>query len=166
MITLVKVIGAALSSGMRKIKVAFGETNVQERPEVMPHGIDSCPPNNRIAAHSTTTVQGVDVVIGYYNTKQTATAGETFIYSTNTAGTSVAITFKLKTDGTAELGGNADNLVRYAALNTALQNDIKTFINTQLPLIAAGIAAGGGSYSPGTMTIDISGAKINNLKCS
>lgn len=67
--------------------------------------------------------------------------------------------------GTAELLGNANNLVKHTALDAALQRDIVTFINTQLSLIAAGIAAGGGSYTPGTMTIDISAAKVNELKC-
>lgn len=166
MTTLVNVVSTAVSNGLRSIKAVFGKTNVKEVNEVAPHGIDSNPPKNRIAAQSITTVKGVNVIYGYYNTLQAADTGETYIYSTNSAGTSIAIRFKLKNDGNAELGGNADNLVRYAALNTALQNDIKTFINVQLPLIAAGIATGGGSYTPGTMTIDISGSKVNNLKCS
>lgn len=146
---------------MRIVKVAFGGSNVQEVHEVAPHGIDSCPPKNRIAAHSTTTVKGINIVYGYYNTKQVADAGETRIYSTNTAGDSISVYIHLKNNNTAEFNGSADNLMRYAAFNTVMQNYL-TLLNAA---ITAGVASGGGSYSAPTAP-NFTTAKITELKCS
>lgn len=161
MTTLVNVVSTAVSNGLRNIKAVFGKTNVKEVNEVAPHGIDSNPPKNRIAAQSITTVKGVNVIYGYYNTLQAADTGETYIYSTNSAGTSIAIRFKLKNDGNAELGGNADNLIRYAAFNTVMQNYL-TLLNAA---ITAGVSSAGGSYSAPTAP-NFTTAKITELKTS
>lgn len=67
-------------------------------------------------------------------------------------------------DNEIQLQGSAHNLVKHTPLDTALQT-FKTALTVELGLIAAGIAAGGGSYTPGVLTIDISGAKVNELKC-
>lgn len=173
MITLVKVIGSALSNGMRKIKISFGGSNVQEVAEVAPHGIDSNPPDNRIAAHANTTVKGINVVYGYYNTKQTAAKGETRIYATNTAGSSVVMYLHLKNDGTANFGGTADNLVRYSDLETGF-NDLKGKVNDLITKYNShthtGVQTGAGTSAVTAAietptTADISGSKINEIKC-
>lgn len=174
MITLVKVIGSAISNGMRQIKISFGGSNVQEVAEVAPHGIDSNPPDNRIAAHANTTVKGINVVYGYYNTKQTAAKGETRIYATNTAGSSVVMYLHLKNDGTANFGGTADNLVRYSDLETGFNdlkskvNDLITKYNSHTHILT--LSAGTGTAAPTATTetpstSDISGSKINEIKC-
>ena len=73
--------------------------------------------------------------------------------------------FKVASSGhVTELEGNTHNLVKHTPLDTALQT-FKTALQVELGLIATGIAAGGGSYTPGVLTIDISGAKVNELKC-
>jgi len=72
----------------------------------------------------------------------------------------------LKNDGSVQLNGNADNLVKHAALNTALQAEV-TKINTELGKIAAGInAIVPGSYVVTPISVDITSAKVNNLNCS
>lgn len=73
--------------------------------------------------------------------------------------------FKISSNGhTTEIEGNSHNLVKHTPLDTALQN-FKTALQVELGLIATGISAGGGSYTPGTLTIDISGAKVDEVKC-
>lgn len=67
-------------------------------------------------------------------------------------------------DNEIQLQGSAHNLVKHTPLDTALQT-FKTALTVELGLIAAGIAAGGGSYTPGMLTIDISAAKVDELKC-
>lgn len=67
-------------------------------------------------------------------------------------------------DNEIQLQGSAHNLVKHTPLDTGLQNFI-TALTVELGLISAGIAAGGGSYTPGVLTLDISGAKVNELKC-
>lgn len=167
MTSLVTILSTRITAGARLIKaICSGKTNVQEVREIAPHGYDGNAPKNRIAAYSDTPIQGVNIIYGYINTSQAVDVGAMRIYSTNTAGTSVQMYLHLKNDGTAEFGGTADNLVRYTPLNSAIQSSIVTFINTQLGLIATGIIAGGGSYTPGTMSVDISAAKITEIKTS
>ncbi len=161
MTTIVKVIGSALKNGQRIMKAVFGKTNVQEVYEVAPHGIDSSAPDNRLAAHTTTTVKGVNVIYGYYNTLQSAAKGETRIYSTNSAGSNVSIYIHRKNNNTAEFNGNADNLMRYAAFNTVMQN----YLTTLNAAILSGVSSAGGSYSAPTAP-NFTTAKITELKCS
>ena len=61
------------------------------------------------------------------------------------------------------MGGDTDNLVRYNPLNQSM-GDLQNFINTQLQAIATGITAAGGTYTPGTLTIDISDAATPKIK--
>jgi hypothetical protein len=73
---------------------------------------------------------------------------------------------------TMTLNGTADNPVRYIPLNTALQAAITT-INTNFSNIAtaiATVAAAAGlpptppQYTPTAVSLDISAAKINDIK--
>ena len=66
----------------------------------------------------------------------------------------------LKNDGTAEFGGNADNLVRFLQLDNGLQ----TFITDLNAKLVTAFTALGGSW-PGT-SLNISGAKIDEIKSS
>jgi len=62
-----------------------------------------------------------------------------------------------------QLSGDADNAVRFSPLDSNLQN-LVTAIQTELGKIATGIAGAGGSYTPGTLNLDLSGAKIEEIK--
>jgi hypothetical protein len=106
--------------------------------------------------------KGKTVIVGYLNRNHISEKGEIRIYSTNESG-AVQIFLHLKNDGTAEFGGDADNLVRYSPLNSELQA-FKNALTVELGLIAAGIAIVGGVYTPGALSIDISNAKIDEIK--
>jgi hypothetical protein len=142
----------------------MGKDDVQEATESSPFGIDSNPIKNMVAVYAKTGEKGDTVIIGYLNKNKIAESGETRFYSTDQEGVE-QISFYLKSDGTAELGGNDDNLVRYKPVED-LVAEINQFLNIQLPLISTGIATGGGSYSPGTANFSITDAKIDNLKSS
>jgi len=92
-----------------------------------------------------------------------AVEGEKLLYSS--LGTSKAAALNMRTNGDIEINGDADNAVRFAPLQAAL-NTLAGFINTQLGLIAAEIVALGGSYAPPTLTIDITAAQVVEVKFS
>jgi len=164
----------------------FGKNDVKSAFECAPYGTDTNPIKNMVAIYSETAEKGRKVIIGYINPNQLADVGEHRIYSTDAAGNLKAFlwlkkdgTFQLggidgvdggseiviefKGDGTIALGGDADNLVRYGPLADALSNE-KTGLQAELIKIQTAITGLGGAYVPGTITIDISGAKINEIK--
>lgn len=164
MINLIKVISSELDSFSRRVVkfLRLGLSDTRTSLEAAPYGIDSNPVKDMIAIYLQTGVKGKDVVVGYINKNQVAEIGESRIYSTDSSGT-LKFSIHLKNDGTCEVGGSSHNLVRYTPLNDGLQ-DFVTFVNQQLGLIATGIAAGGGSYTPGSASIDISDSKIDEIK--
>ncbi len=166
MIKLSKTISSKIDTlTMRVVKVfRLGKDDVQEATQVTPSGIDSAPIKDLIAVFAQTGDKGETVIIGYLNRKQIAAIGETRIYSTDENG-NLKISIHLKNDGTAEVGGTGDNLVRYKPVEDAFKA-IEDFLNQQLPLIATGISTGGGSYTPGIPSFAISSAKITALKTS
>jgi hypothetical protein len=80
--------------------------------------------------------------------------GEQRFYSVNDAGAIQAFINMLKT-GIIEINGNGDFAVRWTALNTGLQN--------MLTALNADIVVAGGA---GSTTLDISGAKVDEVKLS
>jgi hypothetical protein len=80
--------------------------------------------------------------------------GEKRLYSLDSSGTIQAFINMLKT-GIIEINGNGDFAVRWTALNTGLQN--------MLTALNADIVVAGGA---GTTTLDISGAKVDEVKLS
>lgn len=58
---------------------------------------------------------------------------------------------------------DGDNLVKYVPLSTALGN-YNTAVNGELTKIQAAISALGGAYALQPLTLDVSGAKVDNLK--
>lgn len=85
--------------------------------------------------------------------------GEKEIYSTDNPVTTKLARLKLNSAGEIELNGNADNAVRWSELNTALQT-LVTAINAALA------TKDDGSGSAGTLTLDLSLAKIDEVKTS
>lgn len=140
----------------------LGLNDIQTPIEASPYGIDGNPVKNMIAIHCETSVRGESVVIGYLNKNRLADVGELRLFSTDSDG-GLKTYLWLTTDGKIQLGGTADNAVRYSPLHDAM-TQLAADINVQLGLIATGIAAAGGSYSPGNINIDISQSKIDDIQ--
>ncbi len=149
-----------LKNGRRILKVF--EFGAKTGDVVAPFGDDSAPLKDMVAIFGQTSVKGESVVIGYINKNQIAQPGEKRIFSLDSDG-NLSFAIHLKGDGTCEIGGNTDNAVRYAELNTALQQQV-TDINTELGKISAAIGLLGGSYVVDPIALDASAAKIDEIK--
>lgn len=161
---LIKVISTSVNTlNQRVIKMfRFSRLDVQTALEVSPYGFDSNPVAGMVAVYAPTTDKGETMIIGYINKNQKAGVGELRLFSTNASGDEKFYTW-LKSDGTYEMGGKVDNAVRYAKLNLALQNEVAK-INAELGKINGAIVALGGTYAVSPITLDISAAKINEIK--
>ena len=165
MISIVKILSSEFDDLKRRIIKVLrrGKSDVQTSKEIGPFGIDSNPVNGMYAIHAETGIRGKTVIIGYININQIAAIGEMRLYSTDADGALKTYTW-LKNDGTIEIGGNDDFMVRYSKLETAF-NELKQKFNT----FAAAYTPGGPS-SVGTppeiqqSNADISQAKIETIK--
>jgi len=156
MITLAKVNQATRAF----IKVLrYGNADYQTSEQYLPYGVDSKPVNGINAAHATTSNNSDTIVFAYKIESSLTNPGEIRIYATDSDGVDV-FSLLLKNDGTAEFGGNTDNLVRFLKLDNALQLFI-TDLNAKL---VTALGAVGGSW-PGT-SLDISQSKIDEIKSS
>lgn len=140
------------------------EYGVKTADVVADFGDDSAPLKDMIAIYSKTAIAGEEIVIGYINANQIAQPGEKRIFSLMPDG-SLSFDIYLRNNGTCEIGGNVDNAVRYLAMNAALQQQVLK-INAELTAIAAGIASAGGVYVPTLITLDMTAAKIVEVKTS
>jgi hypothetical protein len=140
------------------------EYGVKTADVVADFGDDSAPLKDMIAIYSKTAIAGEEIIIGYINSNQIAQPGEKRIFSLMPDG-SLSFDIYLRNDGTCEIGGNVDNAVRYLALNTALQLQVQA-INAQLTAISLAIAGVGGTYTPAPITLDLTSAKIEEVKTS
>lgn len=128
---IVKIISTEIDKNKSRI-IKFlrkGQNDVQTSNEAMAYGLDSNPIENMVAIYAETSQKGRTVIIGYINKNQLAAPGEYRTYSTDAAGNMKFYTW-LKNDGTYEIGGTVDNMVRFSKLKEAfdeLQNDVKTF---------------------------------------
>jgi hypothetical protein len=154
-----------IQDSYRMVKVVrFGKDDVQEVSECSPFGVDANPIANMGAVYAETIDDSEPVIVGYINKEQLASPGEIRLFSTDSDG-NLKTYLWLKANGDTLLGGDADNAVRYSKLNEGLTT-FTNFLNEQLVLISTGIATGGGSYTPGTASIDISQSKIEEIKTS
>ena len=153
---LSKVISSKVNATRTWVKVnLFGRT--REVQQVLPFGVDSVPVKDMVGLYVKTGSTNADVLVGYVYKGAVATEGEMRIYSLDGDG-AVAFYQHLKSDGTCEIGGNVDNMVRYSKLNDGAQNAI-TAINSNFTTIATAL----GITLP-TVTLDISEAKIEEVK--
>lgn len=160
MITFSNFFSSLIEKGSRILKVEqFG---AKTAVECSPFGEDSSPVKGMTAIYAETSEIGDPVIIGYINENQMAAVGEKRMYSVKPDGT-ISIYVWLKNNGTMELGGTAHNLVRYTPLNTALQSEVNS-INSELIKIQTAIVALGGVYVPNSISINITGSKINEIK--
>ncbi len=160
MITFSKTKENIIKAFTRSLKVfQFGAKTADV---IAPFGDDSAPLKDMIALYAETSNMSESVIIGYINKNQIAASGEKRIFSLKSDGT-LSTSIHLRTDGTMELGGNTDNVVKYTPLNSAFTTK-DNFINIELGKIAAAITALGGAYAPGTISTDITAAKVDGVK--
>lgn len=162
-LNLVKVISTAIVKAQRIVKVLrYGTNDIQTASAVAPYGVDSNPISGMIAVYAPTVDIAKKVIIGYINKNALADVGEYRTFATDADGNVQFYTW-LKKDGTYEIGGAADNAVRYSKLNDGLQSAAGD-INTELGKIAAAISSLGGTYTLTPLNLDISASKINEVK--
>jgi len=174
---VVEVISSTLKEGRRLVKfLRFGKSDVKENYEASPFGLDSNPVKKTVALYTTTSSNGQSAVIGYVQTGRKAAAGEFRTYATDADGAEVFYTW-IKNDGTYEIGGDADNAVRYSKLEDAFNelkadfNALVTDYNAHIHATTATISATPtvGVISPTTSqgspsTADITPAKVDEVK--
>lgn len=139
----------------------YGTSDVQTPLQANPAGIDSNPIKDMVAVYAATDDKGTKVIIGYLNKNQLSQPGEARMFSTDADGNIKTFVW-VKNDGKIQLGGTANNLVFYAAMNDAINKTLIGLVpqlQLELTKIATGIVAGGGTYTPGTLTCDLSAAK-------
>jgi hypothetical protein len=165
MINLVKVISTNVDNlGRRIVKILrFGNSDVQTVLQAGPYGSDTNPIKDMIAIYAQTGEKGKTACVGFLNKNQLAEKGEHRIFSTNDAG--VVQTFIwLKNDGTMQIGGDTDFMVRYSKLEEAfneLQNKFNQFANSYAPGSPSTL---GTPPTVSPSTADISECKIEQIK--
>lgn len=152
-------IGRWLSSKINTYITGIIESRINERIQSLlyaPSGDDSPPlPGDRILIFK---VDGTGnyAISGILTKSQGAEPGEKKLYSRDSNGDVQAVIY-LKGDGTIEINGNANFAVSWTDLNAALQA-LVTAINATFATKAD--AAG----AAGTLTLDLSGAKVSEVK--
>lgn len=176
MINFVKTISTEIDSKKRRVIkfLRLGLKDVQTSEEASAFGIDSHVPKDFVAVYAATGEKGSTVILGYLNKNQLAKVGENRIYSTDEEGKEVKFYLHLKNDGTAEFGGDADNLVRYAKLKEEYDKTkdvLDTFLTAlQTPVNEPGNGAPSAFQAAllgvlaSKQTGDISSCKIDEIK--
>lgn len=171
MIRLVKIISTSIASKVRSVKFFWrGKSDVRNSEDFAPFGIDGNPLKDMVAICVQTGQDGKSFVIGYLNKNQIAAPGELRLFSLDSTGAEKTYQW-FKKDGTIEILGNTDNMVRYSELETAF-NQLKLDFNRLVTAYNAHIHSGGTIMgSTGTTTVpgssssaDITPAKINEIK--
>jgi len=167
MITLGKFFSSTLNTIGQRLVKTFTLYGTATAEQVAPFGDDSVPLKGMDVIYAETESDEQPVIMGCLNLNLMAAPGEKrmFAMKLNEDGKTYSQVFYtwMKADGTFEIGGNVDNAVRYEALNAGLQAQIAK-MQIQLALIATGITTAGGSYTPGDISLDISAAKIDEIK--
>ena len=164
---MIKVV-TIISTSFNKLKMMLskfermGKDDIQETETATSYGFEGNPIKGMTAIHVETSIKGETAIIGFFNKELLTDVGESRMFSTDEDGT-LKMWIHCKNDGTAEFGGTTHNLMRYTPLNTELQS-FKNSIQAELVKIATGLAGVGGAYTPGVLSIDISGAKIDEIK--
>jgi len=120
------------------------------------HGFIGNPPSGTKAIRIR--IGNIDIVLSSnsYKAGYPLNQGESKVYSTDSDGNQQGF-INLKNDGTIEINGDTDNAVSYSDLNTALQG-LASAINSSLA------TKQDGSGTAGTLTLDLSAAKVNEVK--
>lgn len=161
---LLSVLSTSFDASKRLVVKAWnGRSDTRTAKQYAPSGIDSNPISGMVAMYSRTELDGAEAIIGYLNINGMAKAGEIRFFSMDGNGAQQGYMW-IKADGTLELNGNSDNAVRYSPLSSALSSEANA-INIELGKIAAVLnSIIPMSYTPLPISINISSAKITNVK--
>lgn len=171
---IISIISTTLDNARRFITFERrGRSDIREKNELSPYGLDSNPVEGIKAAFVESSLSGQGVVIGYVNTNQKADVGEFRVFSTDAEGAEQFYAW-LKADATMEIGGDADNMVRFSELKTAfdqLKSDFDSLVSTYnghdhiVPQAPSGSTTSAPPLSQGaSTTADIDPAKIDEIK--
>ncbi len=177
MISLVKTLSTSIDKLNRRVVkfLRLGRKDIQTSLEASPYGVDSNPIKDMIAIYQQTGEKGKTIIVGYINKNQQAEPGEYRLFSTNAAGDEQTFIW-LRADGTIEVNGDSDNMVRFSELESGY-NELKSDFNSHIinwNAFAAAYVPGGPTPVglPPTATTSsssaasISGAKIDEIKTS
>jgi hypothetical protein len=177
-----------IEEDFRAIKIVrFGQVDTQTSFLVSSFGDESLVPVGYKALHMPTGERGNSVIIGYLNpvVLDGLNVGEKRVFSTNEAGDTLSIDIIMRNDGTMEVGGDTDFMVRYSELETAynqlkddhdalvqafndFKGEVQDFASQYIPGGPAiqGLPAAFVTVTPDAQdsTGDISGAKIDEIK--
>jgi hypothetical protein len=157
--------------------LGLGRDDVKTANQIITPGVEGRAVDGSKVIYMETATKGTNVIVGAIEKSQEIEKGEVMIYSRDSNGeTQNTIHLKqdgeieigdscivVKPDGSVEIKGNGDNLMKFIPLNQDMLN-LAIDINAELVKIAAGISAGGGAYTPTPIVLDISGAKIDDIK--
>jgi len=172
---LANTISTAIAKGYREIKTKFGLNNVETSKDAQPFGFESNPIKGLIAITAETMSNEEPVVLNYLNQKtdKKLKNGESVIYATDSDGNKKA-TITMRADGTAEILGTGDFMVRFTSLETAYNelqnkyNNLVTGFNQHIhptPSGPSSIPTPVPSLIPASSsTGDITKAKIEEIK--
>lgn len=165
MVTLVKVLNSEVDKVRRRVVkfLRFGKADYQTSLQVAPYGVDANPIKDMVAIYLETAEKGRTIIIGYINKNQLADIGEHRLFSTDANGVLKTYLW-LKNDGTMEIGGGTDHLVRYSKLEEAF-NELKDKFNQFATAYVPGSPSTTGlpaSVQPSTA--DITQCKIEEIK--
>jgi hypothetical protein len=164
-----KILDSFFEKSVLIIKIlGLGSRDVRTLKNVTQFGIDSNIGTNYKVLYSETGVSGEAVVIGIINTRAIAQKGETHIYSEKDNQDSFRI--KLLTDGTCEIGGNDNYMVKFNELKTEF-NKLKTNFNNHITEynthLHIGVTTGAGvSGIPSVLSSNANSSNIDNCKNS
>ena len=160
MITLAKVKSSSIENFKRIIKVLqFGPKTAKE---CYPFGFDSSAPENWTAIYSDTSNKDESIIIGYINKNQIAEVGGSRMYGVANSGEVVSFLYA-RASGVLELNGNEFSGVRFQNLVTAI-NAQNSLINAELAKVAISIGALGGSYTPNTISTNLTSSESPTVK--
>lgn len=160
MITFSKYKESAINAGKRVLKIL--EFGTKTASESMPFGYDGQPTKDITAIYAETSNNSESVIVGYINKNQLANAGEVRLYSLDENNALKSFLW-LKNDGTLELNGNTYTAVRFEPLESGI-NAKDNLINIELGKIATAIGSLGGTYTPETISTNITSAKSEDVK--
>lgn len=169
----VEVVSSFIDSARRFIKFRRkGIKDVQSSYAITPFGVDASPIPGITAVYGTTGINGKTVILGYINTNQLAEAGEYRIFSVDASGALQTYQW-LKADGTQEIGGNTDFMVRFSKLKESV-DELKNDLNTLKTAVSGWVPVGGdggaalktalASWYAAQIVKNIDDAKISEIK--
>lgn len=174
MLYVVKVLSTELDNLKRRVVkfLRFGKRDVQTSLECAPFGIDSSPIKDMVAIYAETAEKGKTVLVGYINRNQLAAPGETRLYATNANG-EVQTFIWLRSDGTVEIGGGDDFLLRFSKTKEVVDelqadiNALKQAFTNWVPVPNDGgnaLKIAAGAWTGAALTKNIDAAKIEQIK--